>query len=228
MIPLFSSKEIRAMDRRRFVPSPDGLEVRTMLSTTGSMFGNSVGTAQPVPITFQQKEQRIQNIPNNLRALQRNRYLPPDTIQQIQLGMNQIMSQMTQPPPQALSNYNQLLRGIVFNTSLSANNIQTLNHGYGAVLKAAHTPDPGFTTLVNSVNQLVSQVDTASIQPVFLATNDNAYLLQLAVVIGQQMPAPAAPTISKATGHQVNPRVALTPLATRSTLALTSTARRSR
>ena len=33
------------MDRRRFVPSPEGLEVRTMLSTTGSsfnLFGNSV------------------------------------------------------------------------------------------------------------------------------------------------------------------------------------------
>src|SRR5262249_38068774 len=50
------------------------------------------------------------------------------------------------------------------------------------------------------------------IQPTFLATNDNAYILQLGIVIGQQMPAPRAPTISKATGHQVNPRVAVTPL----------------
>ena len=96
-----------------------------------------------MPITFQQKELRIQKIPNNLRALQPNRYLPPDTINQIQLGMNQIMSQMTAPPPQALTNYNLLLRKIVFNTSLSTSNIQTLNHGFSAVLKAGHTPDPG-------------------------------------------------------------------------------------
>ena len=35
-ISLFSPKEIRAMDRRRFVPAAEGLEVRTMLATTGS------------------------------------------------------------------------------------------------------------------------------------------------------------------------------------------------
>ncbi|MGA7498840.1 MAG: Ig-like domain-containing protein, partial [Isosphaeraceae bacterium] len=42
--------------------------------------------------------------------------------------------------------------------------------------------------------------------------NDNAYILQLALVIGQQLPAPRAPTITKGTGHQVNKRVAITPL----------------
>jgi hypothetical protein len=215
LISLFSSKEIRAMDRRRFVPAPEGLEGRTMLSTTGgsfNLFGNNSITAQTLPITFQQKELRIQKMPYNLRALQPNRFLPPDTIHQIQLGLNQIMSQMTAPPPQALTNYNLLLRKIVFNTSMSASSVQQLNHAFTAVMNSGHTPEPGLTTLVSSVNQLVSQVDTASIRPTFLATNDNAYLLQLAIVIGQQMPAPRAPTISKATGHQVNPRVAITPL----------------
>jgi hypothetical protein len=55
-------------------------------------------------------------------------------------------------------------------------------------------------------------VDTASIRTTFLATNDNAYILQLAIVLGQQMPAPRVPTIAKTTGHQVNPRVSVTPL----------------
>ena len=203
------------MDRRRYVPAPEGLEVRTMLSTTGgsfNLFGNSVNSAQSMPITFQQKELRIQKMPYNLRALQPNRYLPPDTIHQIQLGLNQIMSQMSAPVPQALTNYNLLLRHIVFNSSISASNVQSLNHAFTAVMNSGHTPEPGLTTLVSSVNQLVSQVDTASVQPTFLATNDSAYLLQLATVIGQQMPAPRAPTITKSTGHQVNPRVAITPL----------------
>ncbi|MGC8642076.1 MAG: Ig-like domain-containing protein, partial [Isosphaeraceae bacterium] len=190
---------------------------RTMLSVAGSsysIFGNSVGTVQTLPITFQQREMRIQKIAYNLRLLQPNRYLPPDTVHQIQLGMNQIMSQLTVSPPQALTNYNLLMRHIVFNTSLSTTNVHQLNNGFTAVLKADHAPEPALTNLTSSVNQLVSQVDTASVQPVFLATNDNAYLLQLAIVIGQQMPAPRVPSITKATGQQVNPRVAVTPLAT--------------
>ena len=69
------------MDRRRYVPSPEGLEVRTMLSTStaGSplaFLGGSSTTTQTLPITFQQKSQRIQKIPENLRALEPNRYLP--------------------------------------------------------------------------------------------------------------------------------------------------------
>lgn len=203
------------MDRRRYVPSPEGLEVRTMLSTTGSglgVFGTSTSTTQTLPITFQQKELRIQKMPLNLRALEPNRYLPPATISQIQLGLNQIMSGMSAPAPKALTNYNLLMRKIVFNSSLSASNAQQLNHAFTAVLKSGNAPEPGLTTLVTSVNQLVSQVDTASVGPTNLATNDNAYLLQLAIVIGQQMPAPRAPTIAKSTGHQVSPRVAVTPL----------------
>ena len=58
-------QEIRAMDRRRYVPSPEGLEVRTMLSTTSSgIFGGSTTTTQTLPITFQQKELRIQKMPH--------------------------------------------------------------------------------------------------------------------------------------------------------------------
>ncbi len=217
MIFLFSPKEIRAMDRRRFVPAPEGLEVRTMLATTGSGFsllGSGTNTTQTLPITFAQKELRIQKMPTNLRALQPDRYLPPMTINQIQLGLNQIINQIQPTPPNArvLTNYNLAMRNIVHNTSLSAANVQMLNHMFSSVMISTDTPNPGLTNLVSGVNRLVSQVDTASIMPTFLATNDNAYILQLALVLGQQLPAPRAPTITKGTGHQQNPRVAITPL----------------
>ena len=217
MIFLFSPKEIRAMDRRRFVPAPEGLEVRIMLATTGSGFsflGSGSNTTQTLPITFAQKELRIQKMPTNLRALQPDRYLPPLTINQIQLGLNQIINQIQPTPPNArvLTNYNLAMRNIVHNTSLSAANVQMLNHMFSSVMISTDTPNPGLTNLVSGVNELVSQVDTASIMPTFLATNDNAYILQLALVIGQQLPAPRAPTITKGTGHQVNKRVAITPL----------------
>ena len=202
------------MDRRRFVPAAEGLEVRTMLASGGagfSLLGSST-TTQTLPITFAQKELRIQKMPTNLRALQPDRYLPPATINQIQLGLNELISQIQPAPPRGLTNYNLAMRNIVHNTSLSAGNVQMLNHMFSSVMISTNAPNPGLTNVVSGVNQLVSQVDTASISPTFLATNDNAYILQLALVIGQQMPAPRAPTITKGTGHQQNPRVAITPL----------------
>ena len=56
-------------------------------------------------------------MPTNLRALQPDRYLPPVTINQIQLGLNQIMSQIKPTPPNArvLTNYNLAMRNIVHN-----------------------------------------------------------------------------------------------------------------
>ena len=203
------------MDRRRYVPAPEALEVRTMLATTGSgssFLGSGTNTTQTLPITFAQKELRIQKMPTNLRALQPDRYLPPATINQIQLGLNELISQIQPAPPRGLTNYNLAMRNIVHNTSLSAGNVQMLNHMFSSVMISTDAPNPGLTNVVSGVNQLVSQVDTASISPTFLATNDNAYILQLALVLGQQMPAPRAPTITKGTGHQQNPRVAITPL----------------
>jgi len=204
------------MDRRRFVPAPEGLEVRTMLSTTGgfNLFGTSSNTTQTLPITFAQKELRIQKMPTNLRALQPDRTLPPITINQIQLGLNEIMSQTKATPRNApgLTRYNLEMRNIVHNTSLSAANAMLLNRMFSSILVAVNAQNPGLTNVVSGVNQLVSQVDTASINPVFLATNDNAYILQLGLVIGQQMPAARAPTITKGTGHQVKPGISVTPL----------------
>ena len=153
-------------------------------------------------------------MPTNLRALQPDRTLPPITINQIQLGLNEIMSQTLSTPRNdpGLTNYNLEMRNIVHNTSLSAAAVHTLNHMFGSIMNSVDTPNPGLTNVVSGVNQLVSQVDTASISPVFLATNDNAYILQLALVLGPQMPAPRAPTITKGTGHQNTPGVAITPL----------------
>ncbi|QEH35971.1 hypothetical protein OJF2_45290 [Aquisphaera giovannonii] len=203
------------MDRRRFVPSADGLEVRQMLSTATSglsLFGSSVNTTQNIPVTYAQKQLRIEKLPYNMRALQQNRYLPPALITQIQLGLEQSINQMTKPPSQALTNYNNVLRQITFKTSLSSGNAAKLNHAFEAVLRSAHTPEPALTTLVSSVSQLITQVDTASVQPNFLATNDSAYILQAAIILGQKMPAPKVPNITKATGTQVNTRVFTSPL----------------
>jgi hypothetical protein len=204
------------MDRRRFVPSADGLETRTMMSTTTgsglSFLGGPGTTTQTLPITFKQKSLLIQNLPKNLRALSPNRFLPPETIQQIQLGLFEIMGSTRRPPPLALTNYNLAMRKIVFSPSLSQSRANLLNNGFTGVLRSANAPEPGLTNLSAAVRQLTTQVDTASIQPSYLASNDATFILQLADVIGQQMPAPRVPTIAKTSGRQVRPGASVTPL----------------
>ena len=58
------------MDRRRFVPSPEGLEVRTLLATNlNSLFGLQVNSNLNIPITYQQRELRITRLPYYLEQI---------------------------------------------------------------------------------------------------------------------------------------------------------------
>ena len=76
------------MDRRRFVPSPEGLENRALL--TSGLFGSAPSNGNPsadVPATFRIKEQRIERLPHFLELIRSGRYLPPDTIKQLQADL---------------------------------------------------------------------------------------------------------------------------------------------
>ena len=135
-------------------------------------------------------------------------------IEQIQLGMYQVMGRMTPPPSTALTNYNlATAQDRLQFVAQPRRTAQLLNSGFRGVLRSANTPDPGLTTLTTAVDQLVTQVDTASVNPTFLATNDNAYLLQLATVLGAaDAPAEGADDL-QGLGVQVSPGVNVTPLA---------------
>ena len=66
------------MDRRRFVPSPEGLEGRTLLAgiNINTLFGLQLYPNLNVPITFQQKSLRIQHLPYYLEKIRPGRFLP--------------------------------------------------------------------------------------------------------------------------------------------------------
>jgi Bacterial Ig-like domain len=59
---------------------------------------------------------------------------------------------------------------------------------------------------------MVTQIDTASPQPAFLATNDYSLILQTALAIGRPMPSPNLPKISKNEGIQATVNHIKTPL----------------
>jgi hypothetical protein len=207
-------KKIRAMDRRRFVPSTEGLEGRALMATTNlnTLFGLQVNTNLNVPISLQQKELRIEHLPFFLGQIRPGRFLPKTEIQEIQSNLFSMIDSLNKPPPNALDNYNYQLRKVVSKQSLSASDIQLLNHGVSAVLRSAHAPEALNTGLSNALFALTSQVDTASVQPVVLGTNDNTLVLETALAIGRPMPPPQLPKIKKNNGIQADSQHIKTPL----------------
>jgi hypothetical protein len=210
------------MDRRRFRPQTEGMETRMMLSTATAGSAASTASAatglvtpatnQVLPITIQDKLARIERLPGSLRTLSPNRFLPQDTIAQIQQGLTSMVSLLHPAPSDALRTYNYAMRDIVSRPSLRAQDARVLNNAFISVLNASGAPAEATSQVAEAMDSLVTKVDTASIQPVFLATNDYAMVLQLALVVGQPMPAPMVPTITKATGSQVGTRHSVSPV----------------
>lgn len=191
--------------RRRYIPASEDLEGRKLLSaTSSSFFGAASGNSTDQAITFQQKERRIERLPHYMRSLQPRRFLPEDATSEIQAGLTQMMGELHRPPPAVLNTFNETLRKIVPNVSLSAGDARKLNKAFVMVLQAAKAPDAAVDQLGSAVNRLVTQIDTASIQPVFLATNDTTLVLQTALAIGKPLPPPGVPRIAANHGIQVN------------------------
>ena len=109
---------------------------------------------------------------------------------------------ITKPPSSALDNFNYQLRKVVNKQSLTASDIGLLNNGVTAVLKSAHMPEASVSVIANGLYSLTSQVDTASVQPGFLGTNDNTLVLQTALAIGRPMPPPASPRSRRTTAFR--------------------------
>ncbi len=204
------------MDRRRYVPASEGLESRALLAATttnlANIFGFQVTSNLNIPITFEQKELRVQHLPFYLEKILPGRYLPGPLLKEIQGDLNVFISQLHKPAAAALNNYNYGLRPIVAKQSITPTDANILNNNFGSVLTAASASPSVVDDLKATVFQLATQIDTASPQPAYLATNDYSLILQTALSIGRPMPSPILPKIAKNQGIQANATHIKTPL----------------
>ncbi len=130
------------MDRRRFVPASEGLEQRALLLTTttpnlANIFGFQVSTNLNVPITFEQKELRVEHLPYYLGKIRPGRFLPEAELKEIKSDLFQFISQLHKPATAALNNFNYGLRPLFSKQSITAAEVNTLNNNFGSVLTAA-------------------------------------------------------------------------------------------
>jgi hypothetical protein len=204
------------MDRRRFVPTSEGLESRALLTSTtpnlSNIFGFQVSTNLNIPITYEQKELRVEHLPYYLEKIRPGRYLPAAEMKQIQNDLFTFISKLHKPATAALDQYNYALRPIVNKQSITAADVNVLNNNFGSVLTAASASPPVIDSLKSTVYKLASQVDTASPMPAYLATNDYSLILQTALAIGRPMPSPILPKIAKNQGIQADSNHIKTPL----------------
>jgi hypothetical protein len=188
------------MDRRRFNPSAEGLEGRELLS----LFGGSTAKAtqaslQNIPTTFKQKELRIAHLPFFLEQEYPNRFLPEDTIKQLQADLTSVIASLHAPPAPVANAFNSGLRHLMVYKTLSRENALRLNDSFGSVLVHAGATPEQVANLQADMTAL-AKVDALSPQPSLLARSDYSLVLQTALAVGRPMETPTAPSISATDG----------------------------
>ncbi|HEV3164409.1 MAG TPA: Ig-like domain-containing protein [Isosphaeraceae bacterium] len=184
------------MDRRRFVPSTEGLEDRALQA---SLFGTSsvtnLNTVVDLPNTPQQKALRIERLPFFLKNFQPTRFLTKEIMAPIQADLTAIEGQLHSPPSAVLDQFNHTVRAVIPDQTLSSAAARQLNSVFGVVLHNAGATPKAEASFKADMNNL-ARVDSQDVNPVILATNDYSTIIQTALGVGRPIRTPAAPVIA--------------------------------
>ena len=128
------------MDRRRYVPSTEGLEGRDLMTSVNTLFGIQVTTNLNMPITLQQKELRIEHLPVLPRTDQPRPVSSQDRDQGNPVRLVQHDRRHRQTSRRCAQQF-QLPASLesLSKQSLSASDIALLNHGVSGGLERRHT-----------------------------------------------------------------------------------------
>lgn len=192
------------MDRRRFVPSADGLEGRALLSLLGGSAPSSSSSAAlgQIPENFEQKIQRIENLPFFVDHIQPGRFIPPEAMKDIQANLLKLAGTLHAPPSMFVNGFNENLRHAMPYSTLSPDTARILNHSFSVVLTQAGA-DPGVVEALAGDMNVFALAASRSVNPSFLARNDYALVLQTALAVGRPIPTPTTPTLSVDSGQAV-------------------------
>ncbi len=205
------------MDRRRFVPSADGLEGRALMSLFGGATpkSNHNVSIEDLPNNFQKKALRIEHLPYYLDQTQPGRFLPSGAIKQLQADLTEIAGNLHAPSTKVVNTFNTSLRHAFPYQTISAANARFLNSSFGNVLNKAGATPAQETSLRADMNA-IAKADSQGNDPTFLVANDYALVLQTTLAIGRPIPTPTRPTLDTTSGtksksgaagwtHQSNP-----------------------
>ena len=178
------------MDRRRFVPSTDGLEGRLLMAVTAaSKSSNALNT-------LGDKTARIDRLPQALESIEFGRNLPMPVVRAIQADIIATRGQLHSPGKPELDAFNLEVRHALSKSSLGQTTTVALTALFGRALESAGDTPAQIAQLEFDTNSLIKS-DSASSDPVRLGANDYAFILQTALGIGRPIITPATPILSK-------------------------------
>jgi len=205
------------MKRNRFVPHNDTLEDRKLLSTTPWVASSSHYNSTAAQLsTYQERQQRIDRLPNFLETVSPGRPLPASTITTIQNDLRSVVGRLQPASSNGLYTYNRDLRGLLASASANTGNVQPVLTMFTKNLRSTGMPEPTVTSLTNSVNQLARVSVNTTSNPPSVVANDTSLILEVALAVGKPLPAPKLPhlvqadTIPGQPGHTRNPNPTLT------------------
>ena len=194
-------------NRRAFTPSGEDLEARKLLSTTktaanplnnnnglSALTGGFATTPSLTYSTLVEKTVRIKHVPLFLKSIDPKRYIPPDAVTEIQSVMTEVRGILVGAKPYDLNRFNVLLRNILQEKTLSTSSIAALNKSVAPILADAGLTPTQISTFQTALTTL-SKYDAQEANPVYVATNDYAILLQLTLGVGRPIDTPVAPTL---------------------------------
>lgn len=192
------------MDRRRFVPRPEGLEGRQLLSTATPR----PPAAPPLissPLdqsnnTTALRNIRIDRLPQILARIDPDRVVPPAVVSALQEDLTAIEGKLNRASQPALEGFNKQLRATLAGRSLSVEDAAGLNAAFGRVLDSMGASPSVVRKFRADMNQL-AKVDAHAPEPNMTASNDYAFLTQMVIGIGTPVPTRPTPTPSGPVGR---------------------------
>ena len=175
------------MDRRRFIPSAEGLDTRVLLSGSGS---RNIALSN-----LHQRTVRIENLPIVLDSLQPGRFIPSDIVKGLQADLLALVGKLQPASSATLTAAIRQYRSTIATASISMADAAGLRATFRNALESAQAPPAVLDSLVKHMDALV-QVDSNGRNPAGLASNDYALILQTALGVGRPIRPPGAPTLS--------------------------------
>ena len=193
------------MDRRRFIPKPEGLEGRALLSNLFGSSGtsNTQRTIQNIPETWTEKTNRVAHLGFYLQQVDPASPLPSAALASVQSSLTPIIGQLHAANSELLNNFNLTLRKAYPHVSLSQSDAAQLNNTFGNVLTSAGaTPDQ--TKALKASMNLLAQGASNSTQPVVVASNEYAIVLQIGLGIGKPIQTPPRTRLATSNGTELS------------------------
>jgi hypothetical protein len=192
------------MHRRRFVPWPDRLEIRAMM-TAGVAQTASPSPAQTARVaatssqplsSLEMRLQRIERLPAFLDSISPGRALPADAIQKLQQNLVLLIGRLNPAPRQGLQAFNEALRSTISSSSVSQAQILQLEHLFGSNLTAAGANTTIIADMAGALRS-VAIADSNVPNPGAVVANDYGLVLQLALAMGKPLPGPTPPRLTR-------------------------------